>query len=59
MRYAGTTRNGAVFESVPAGWYRVRLIDDVLGAHLGFRALSRTVSLWRTDVTLDISLTGR
>ncbi|MHC4954700.1 MAG: hypothetical protein ACYTGZ_12510 [Planctomycetota bacterium] len=59
MRYAGTTEEGAVFESVPAGWYSVRLIDDVMGVHHGFRVLTRRVSLWRTDVTLDISLSGR
>jgi len=56
MRYAGTTAAGAVFNHVPAGWYRVRFLDKVLGKHTGVSLRPRAVSVWRDDIDIKIEL---
>jgi len=56
MRYAATTKEGAVFREVPAGWYRVRFLDKVLGKHVGGSPRPRAISIWRDDIDLVIDL---
>ena len=60
MRYSATENGVAVFENVPAGWYRLRLIDNVLGVRHNVAARWRPrVSVWREDVEIEFDLSAR
>jgi len=60
MRYAATENGAAIFEHVPAGWYRLRLVDGVLGVRHGLGNKNPPkVSVWRDDVTVDVDLSAR
>jgi len=56
MRYAATTRDGAVFDELPAGRYRLIFLDRVLGAEIGSTPQPRVLSIWGKDVDLAIEL---